>query len=269
MGTPHLGGEKSVKFLLEEAGPHEQKLREFCEPFALPAGIEPYDKPVCIMLFSNRSGSSLIAEHMRASPFFGGFGEHLNWKHVTKLMQRSGNRSFPDYLREMQEVHAPGQKLFGMKASVDQALMLMRARIIPECYKDVRWVLIERNDVVAQAISMYFAGQSKQWRSDQAVGSNPEPEYDFEKIRLQMQTLSQRNVATKSFCAVFGIKPYRIEYEEFASEPLAGAQALAAYLGVPDADIDESKVSTRVQRGSRNTEFRERFLAEYRASILG
>ncbi|MEP1593030.1 MAG: hypothetical protein ABJK20_00585, partial [Halieaceae bacterium] len=68
---------------------------------------------------------------------------------------------------------------------------------------------------------------------------------------------------------VFGITPYRIVYEDFADNPLAGAQALAAYLGVEEANIDQGKVATRVQRGSRNTEFRERFLAEYRASILG
>ena len=258
-----------MKFLLEQAGPHEEKLRQFCEPFALPANTQPYDKPVCIMLFSNRSGSSLISEHMRASPFFGGFGEPLNYKFVTELMHKYGDKSFPAYLQSVQRKHAPGDKVYGMKASVDQALMLMRARIIPHYYTDVRWVLIERSDVIAQAISMYFAGQSKQWRSDQVVGSNPEPVYDFERIRVQVQALSQRYTAMKSFCAVFGIKPYRIVYEEFARDPLAGAQALAAHLGVPDPDIDESQVSTRIQRNDRNTLFRDRFLSEYRASILG
>ena len=258
-----------MRFLLEQAGQHEEKLREFCEPFALPADTEPYDKPVCIMLFSNRSGSSLISEHLRASPFFGGFGEPLNYKYVTELMHRYGDKSFPAYLQRMHNEHAPGEEIYGMKASVDQALMLMRAHIIPHYYRDVRWVLIERRDLVAQAISMFFAGQSKQWRSDQAAGSNPEPIYDFEKIRMQVQALSQRYTAMRSFCAVFGIKPYRIVYEEFSRDPLVGAQSLAAHLGVPNADIDESKVSTRVQRNDRSAEFRERFLDEYRASILG
>lgn len=258
-----------MKSLLEQPGPHEEQLRAFCEPFEVPAATAPCDKPICIMLFSNRSGSSLISEHMRASPYFGGFGEPLNYKFVIEQMNKDGNKSFLGYLQKEQRHSAGEHKLFGMKASVDQALMLMRARVIPDYYPDVRWVLIERSDLVAQAVSLYFAGQSKQWRSDQPAGVEFEAVYDFERIRLQVQILSQRYVAMRTFCAVFGIKPYRIVYEDFAADPLAGAEALAAHLGVANAEIDTGKVSTRQQRGDRNAEFRERFLREYRASILG
>jgi len=258
-----------LTLLLERPGPHEEQLRAFCEPFEVPADAAPSDKPICIMLFSNRSGSSLISEHMRASPYFGGFGEPLNFKFVTEQMSKDGEKSFLGYLQKVHRQHAGEHKLFGMKASVDQALMLMRARVVPDYYPDVRWVLIERSDLVAQAISLYFAGRSKQWRSDQAADQEYEPVYDFERIRQQVQALSQRYAAMRSFCAVFGIKPYRIVYEDFAVDPLAGARALATHLGVADAEIDAGKVSTRKQRGDRNAEFRERFLAEYRASILG
>ena len=258
-----------MKLLIEKPGPHEEQLRKFCEPFEVPVGTSPCDQPVCIMLFSNRSGSSLISEHMRASPYFGGFGEPLNYQFVIEKSTRDGTRSFLQYLQNVHHLQSGTDKMFGMKASVDQALMLMRARVIPEYYRDVRWVLIERSDLVAQAVSLYFAGQSKQWRSDQAAGAGGEPVYDFERIRLQVQMLSQRYVAMRSFCAVFGIEPYRITYEDFAADPMAGANALAAHLGVPEPAIDASKVAMRKQRGDRNAEFRERFLTEYRASILG
>jgi LPS sulfotransferase NodH len=258
-----------VTFLLEQAGPHEHELRAFCDPFEIPQDTAPYDKPACIMLFTNRSGSSLISEHMRASPYFGGFGEPLNHQFVKEQSVRRSTTSFLEYLQNVQRQHTANGELFGMKASVDQALMLMRSRVIPDYYNDVRWVLIERRDIVAQAISMYFAGQSKQWRSDQEGKAAIEPEYDFERLRLQVQMLSQRYVAMKSFCAVFGIEPYRITYEDFAVDPLAGAQALAAHLGVSNAAIDSSKVSTRQQRGDRNADFIQRFLTDYRASILG
>ena len=153
-----------MTLLLEQPGPHEEQLRAFCEPFEVPADAAPSDKPICIMLFSNRSGSSLISEHMRASPYFGGFGEPLNYKFVTEQMSKDGEKSFLGYLQKVHRQHADEHKLFGMKAS--------------------------------------------------------------------------------------------------------GARALAAHLGVADAEIDAGKVSTRKQRGDRNAEFRERFLAEYRESIL-
>ena len=258
-----------MKLLIEKPGPHEEQLRKFCEHFEVPAGTSPCDQPVCIMLFTNRSGSSLISEHMRASPYFGGFGEPLNHQFVIEKSTRDGTRSFLQYLQNVQHQHTGADKLFGMKASVDQALMLMRAGVIPEYYRDVRWVLIERRDIVAQAISLYFAGRSKQWRSDQQALKAWEPVYDFERIRLQVQMLSQRYVAMKSFCAIFGIEPYRIIYEDFAADPITGAKALAAHLGVPEPAIDASKVAMRKQRGDRNAEFRERFLSEYRALILG
>ena len=146
--------------LIEKRGPHEEQLRKFCEPFEVPVGTSPCDQPVCIMLFSNRSGSSLISEHMRASPYFGGFGEPLNYQFVIEKSTRDGTRSFLQYLQNVHHHHAGTDKMFGMKASVDQALMLMRAGVIPEYYRDVRWVLIERSDLVAQVGTLASLGRS-------------------------------------------------------------------------------------------------------------
>ena len=86
---------------------------------------------------------------------------------------------------------------------------------------------------------------------------------------LRVQTLSQAYAAMKSFCSVFDIHPYKINYEQFAKDPISGAEQLAAHLGYPDAKVDTGKLKMRKQRDDTNARFRARFLEDFRASVSG
>lgn len=220
------------------------------------------------MLFTNRSGSSLVSEHMRSSEQFTGFGEPLNTHWVLERCERENLTTFADYLswetNRLYE-HKPGA-LLGMKASYGQAMMLMRAMAIPHFFDDVRWVVIQREDLLSQAISFAIADQTKQWHSfDKAEGA--EPVYDFHDIRRRLQGFANSHMAINMFCSVFQIRPHRIIYDEFARKPLAGAKALAAHLGVKRARFDLSELQMQKQHSQLSDKFRERFLRDYREQL--
>jgi LPS sulfotransferase NodH len=257
-----------MKLPFEKVTRHEVKLREYFAEFEVPADTEALNKPVCIMLFTNRSGSSLVSEHMRTTHQFAGFGEPLNSRWIIDRCERENLTSFTDYLRWQTGRHyrrKPGA-LLGMKASYGQAMMLMRSRAIPVFFDDVRWVVIEREDLLSQAVSFSIADQTKQWRSFDG-GNAVDPVYNYQSIRRRLQGFALSNIANNMFCTVFDIRPYRIVYEEFARDPVAGARALAGYLGVDEVTIDSEVLQMKPQRTSFNVEFRQRFLADYQAGL--
>jgi len=254
----------------EKPSPHEETLRAYFAEFEVPGDTPPLEQPVCIMLFTNRSGSSLIAEHMRATPRFTGFGEPLNAKWVIDRAEHEGLTSFAAYLRwETDRLyrHKPGA-LLGMKASYGQAMMLMRSGAIPHFFRDVRWVVIQRDDLLSQAVSFAIADQTKQWHSFDD-GEPVEPVYDYRDIRRRLQGFAHAHMAINLFCTVFDIQPYRVSYDEFARDPVAGARSLAAFLGVEDVTIDHQALQMERQRSELSTRFRQQFIADYQAGLRG
>lgn len=252
----------------EKVSPHEEKLRDYFAAFDVPADTRALNKPVCIMLFTNRSGSSLVSEHMRSAPQFTGFGEPLNARWIMDRCEREQLTTFADYLRwETDRLyrHQPGG-LLGMKASYGQAMMLMRSGAIPTFFDNVRWVVIQRDDLLSQAVSFAIADQTKQWHSFDS-GEPAEPVYNFQDIRRRLQGFAHSYMAINMFCTVFEIRPYRIIYDEFARDPVAGARGLAGYLGVEEVTIDPEALQMKRQRNSFSAGFRQRFLADYQAGL--
>lgn len=252
----------------EQISPHEKELREYFARFDVPAGTAPLGQPFCIMLFTNRSGSSLVSEHMRSTPQFTGFGEPLNYRWVIDCCEREGLTSFADYLRfetDRLYLRKPGA-LQGMKASFGQAMMLMRSGAIPGFFDDVRWVVIQRDDLLSQAVSFAIADQTRQWHSfDNAAPV--EPVYDYEDIRRRLQGFAHSYMAINTFCASFDIHPYRIIYDEFARDPQAGARNLAAYLGVDEVTIDADRLQMERQRNRFSALFRRQFISDYQSRM--
>ena len=255
-----------MKFSFEKESIHEEKLRRYFDEFELPDTIKPLNRPVCIVLFTNRSGSSVVGEHMRATDRFTGFGEPLNYKLAVQISKREQLRSFLDYLQWQVSRLVKPDAIIGMKASYGQAMMLLRSGAIPHYFNDVRWVMLQRSDVLAQAISFSIAAQTKQWTSGKDMQQS-EVRYDFVDIKKRVKALSESYSAMNTFCAVFGIEPYRIVYEDFVADPKLGAGRLASHLGVDEVSFDDSRLKMRKQRNHLNQQFKENFLSDYRKQL--
>jgi LPS sulfotransferase NodH len=254
-------------FPLEQPGPQELKLREAIDQFDLPESAQPCPQPVTIILFTNRSGSSMVAEHLRATGRFRGMGEPLNPDRVLTMMARDGLDSFHGYLRSRVEREPTDASMFGLKASLQQVMMLWRAGVIPHYFRDVRWVFVQRRDLVAQAASFDIATQTRQWESF-ATSSGAQPQYGFERMRKKLTALTMQNASINAYFAVMGIQPQRVLYEEFCEDPLQSTTELAARLGMEGAVVDPAKLRRERQRDDINAGFCDNFRRDYRAWLL-
>ena len=245
-------------------GVHQEKLTSHFKDLKLPDDARSFENPVCIMLFTNRSGSNVLSEYLRATHQFSGFVEALNYRRVIKYSQENQLRSLYDYLKWQVSRLREGDKIVGIKASVDQAEMLYRCHAIPDYFDTVHWVMVQRDDTLAQAISFSIAAQTRQWTSNDAPAL-ADPVYNFEDIKRRVEMLCDEQAQLNAFCAMRGIAPIRATYEKFTADSKVSVLSIAEQMGIAGPTFDESMLTLRPQGDGRNEEFRARFIEDYAA----
>lgn len=241
---------------------HEEMLEDYFGALHMPVEMPALNRPVCIMVFTNRSGSNVLAEYMRASHRFTGFVESLNFQRVLKYAEQYQIAEFHEYLQWQVSGLAAEDKIIGIKASVEQAIMLYRCGAIPRYFNNIHWLMVQRNDVLSQAISFSIAAQSNQWASYEA--SDPgDVIYNFDDIKLRVEHLSAAYARMNEFFALKNIQPQRVIYEDFVSDPKQCVRQVSAAMGLNDLEFDEALLQMSVQSDARNSDFKERFLEDY------
>lgn len=131
-------------------------------------------------------------------------------------------------------------------------------------FRDYRFVVLERADKVAQAISA-----SRGLRSGKLTAASRKSDdhvaYDYEDIKRRLVGVLKAEALWWRFFAANRIDPLHCLYEALMDDPQATVDRIAASVGVPmPASIDPARVSARVQRDTRSAQWRERFLDEAR-----
>src|SRR5215217_6934176 len=106
-----------MKLAMLSTGLHAQTIAEH---FDGRVAFEPGDRPIgdtlAIVLFSNRSGSNLLAEYLRSAGGFRGLSEVLNHDTVRRVSADRGHESFGQYLRALHDANDRPGSVFGVKA---------------------------------------------------------------------------------------------------------------------------------------------------------
>ena len=154
----------------------------------------------------------------------------------------------------------PGTQ-FGMKANLDQVLLLLRSGAIGRYFANVKWIFVQRIDVLSQAVSYSIAQQTQQWVS---VGTQTggQPEYRFDELKSLLYKFSDTYASITALLGAEGISPYHLTYEQFCSDPQGETVRLAQYLGVERPTIDTEKLRMEKQASDLNREFCDRFVKD-------
>ena len=218
-----------------------------------------------VICFVNRSGSNLLARALHSSGRFGLAGEFLNHPRVLKVSREHGIRTLADYLRHTQAHHSSQNGVFGTKLGWAQLYYLTRLGLIPEVLENPRFVMIERDDLLGQAISYAIAHQTKAWTSKhQPVSTSYR--YDGEDILRRIHSISAAYARFRDYFAVFGIKPVTVSYEELEAELVGTVQRVIEQLAIPETGcsrVRPGRIAIKRQRGVLNEEIRARFQEAY------
>jgi len=229
------------------------------------AGHPVSARPAILVCFTNRSGSNYLAQLLETTGEITRAREFFNAPFITKLSEKHGLTSFPQYCQHISEAFRSEGRTWASKVSLDQLILLLRTGIIPEIYDPVRFVFIQRRDLLQQAISFSIAAQTQRWTALQQEAGH-EPEFDPNDILRRLGGLSKKNVDFNRLLTVLG-PPVHVVYEDLCADPIRTTQRITDELALGSISPEPDKCTVRIQRTEINHEFKNRMLALQPATL--
>lgn len=241
---------------LATQGVHEQKLRQFFgDKFAFTESEPVINGPLVCLGFTNRSGSNLLGGYLRAQPGLLGFHEQLNYEPVLKQSELHKVDAFPDYIAGLG--HARPKANYGLKASVEQLMMLRRANIHAMYGEGMKVVQIRREDLIGQAISHHIALQTKAWTSRTATDVQEDQIiFDAKKIGAIAKSIRHSEFLMDLFVETYEVPRIQINYDDLTNMPRVSLNKIAKFLGKNPSKTNLPKPVLNRQSGALNEKFR-------------
>lgn len=233
-----------------------------------------FDQPLVVMMFTNRSGSNLLVDRLLTHPSMEGFcwadqfGEILNAEEVAAIAPTLGATSFPAYITAMAGPTYSRGALFGLKASPEQLVMLVRCRI-DRMFSGLRVIYITREDTLGQAISMSIALATEQWTSNLVARPDTKPRYDFQQLNDLIAMFRQANIYARLVLEAFDLPWHEVRYDELTADMEATVHRVAAWLGLSIKEWVIPPPRIAKQASALSDSFRVQFLADIRKAALG
>jgi LPS sulfotransferase NodH len=120
-------------------------------------------------------------------------------------------------------------------------------------------VFVTRPDRVAQAVSLWKAVQTQQWRGG-GEADGAEPRYAFAGIDHLARWVERNDDAWRTWFAREGIEPLTIEYDELNDDPAAPVRAVLHHVGLPEIQVPPPP--TERQGDDTSREWAERYREE-------
>ena len=136
----------------------------------------PADLTYVFIVFTNRSGSTYLGELLASTGGFNAAGEPLNIDAVVSGCAERGCASLSQYLARIAAEQAFAGH-FVVKASISQLATLAHHGLLARILGRSRFVVVERVDKLAQAISWHIAtgtGLYTSWQNTAAAAPLPE-----------------------------------------------------------------------------------------------
>ena len=265
------------------------------------------DPPAYFVCATPRSGSTLFCEALTATGIAGRPAEYfealrgtdlprqpheyfdLPDREVEPLLPRleqrpaaelAGASDYRDYLAWVREQGTTANGVFAAKlmfgylgeftgrlrdtgAYPGDDLEVLRA-----AFPGARFVRVVRLAKVEQAVSLWTAIQTQQWRDGGSAGAAREPVYSHKAIAHLVRYLTEHEDQWSTFFARGGLFPHTVLYEELIENWDETLRHTLRYLEIPGADaIELPDPPLQRQSGGRSREWVERYLDEERDAV--
>ena len=119
---------------------------------------------------------------------------------------------------------------------------------------------VDREDTLSQAISLWRAIQTSEWRAEDDRGDH-QPVFHAGAIAHLKRRLEDHTSNWRGWFAERGIEPLAIGYEAFSADPQGTVRRVLAYLDLP-TDVPIPDPPMRRQSDGLSLEWAERFRVE-------
>lgn len=208
--------------------------------------------------FTNRCGSNYLVELLGSTDYFPVGEEFFNWDTVINNSRIRKINSFDEYCLFLLEKMRKNN-FFISKVSWQQLFMISKLGQIPNLIDSPKFILIKRDNLIDQAISLLIADQTKAWTSYQSSEKNM-IQYDYQRILLIIQKISESNTMFETYFKLFEARYLTLLYEDIYNNPIATIEHICDFLKITCKHPELKKMRVKKQRNKINQEFKERFM---------
>lgn len=178
-----------------------------------------------------RTGSTLLAMDLWRSGLAAPF-EYLNRPYMGQLMTRLDSQDFETYWPRLQRLRSDRRGIFGVKIFFPHFnLWDVQTEIFSEGVLPQFTIFLDREDKVAQAVSLSRAVQTQAWAKG-AVAQRA-PQYNFEHIHARLEAMAQQEADWHAFFRRTGTTPLTLSYEAYLADRQGACERVANHLSVP------------------------------------
>jgi LPS sulfotransferase NodH len=202
-----------------------------------------------------RTGSNVLCELLRLN----GAGVPMEYFHRRKYMPLLAKRyglastrgenkefTFEQYIEALKRHRTSPNGYFGIKVHWSQYEWVDRACELEDLLPELAYVLITREDELAQAVSASKAAYSRQWHSGQE--QQTEYRYDEEHIKGCLGLFRKHNRKWRQLFESRGIRPLHVTYERLVSSTRDVVEELLDFLKVPYRNIQSDLDDLTIKR---------------------
>jgi LPS sulfotransferase NodH len=197
------------------------------------------DRPVIMIAMTPRTGSTYLCAALAQAGHLGEPGECFSPRGGIQSITRGAAMSFAGYIATL--AASPGDAFLFKTCWYDFAPLAAGWR---QLFPQLTILYLDRQDIIAQAISFHLAKATGRWHTPDAAAST-DPAYDEAAIRANMQALLTEKRAWQSFFTAEALSPPTLWYETLSRDPHATLARIATLTGLT---LDPSRHRTPYQR---------------------
>ncbi len=210
------------------------------------------------LCFTNRCGSNFFAELLASTSVINTAEEFFNAGTIIDNCNERLLASLAEYVDFLISTRS-GRGILAAKISIEQLVVMAKFGILESIISRSRFIIIERNDKLSQAISLDLAYQTGRWSTKQET-INQDLVFDRRKISRLISYIVEQNGLLDLFLASNGIIPMRLLYEAIIKHPQHYVDEVLEMLNIAHVPIDLNQISVEKQANKWNREWRRRYL---------
>lgn len=204
-----------------------------------------------------RSGGHFLGHLMYSTGAMGYPLEYFLAEHFSRWAALSGRPSAREVIDYIKSRRTSANGCFGFKVHFPEFSRVFREFGFDSLFPGCRFLLMEREDLLAQAISLVRATQTGQWISMHKPGGRTR--YNFDDILRAMKYVLEQKVSWRRFFALTGRQYLNVSYESLVKGPSGVIEDIARYLEIAETRIRWALVLPKKQADEESAQWYERF----------
>lgn len=206
-----------------------------------------------------RSGSHMLGHLLHQTDAFGFPLEYVNRKNLEEWKTRLGCRSLAEVLEALKARRTSSNGVFGIKVHYSHIEEFGGFKAMCDMLPNPHFVLLTREDVMAQAVSLAVAKQTGAWISGQGKITT-DPDYRFDDIEAGLRRVCLENASWRYSLAASGAKYMELNFSDVKTNTANTILRIADFL---DISVESAKVPSSPVTKRQSNELNKQWLARF------